>query len=439
MGIKQDTYNCVVSSKARVLSLLIKIMKHALFFLLVLFGLPACFQQSKPDSRHDAESTPVNDLNNPDTKPETLDPVLTERVEFKNYVFVLDGEVIGQGALSNYPNASLHAVLPYDTTLQGRKYSGAVLFHTRQRSVPPILYADDPAYFINGTQVSPHNIRWSRPETYNHINKSTRDTMINGKRYTGSVHVNAEEDFFAGRITLSEFLAGYRDIPPIKDIVVHWHSSDGHRGRDSTLGIVIQDHFPLYYINPKSIRSIEFSPIQFAESQKYIIHLIDDWYWSGSGSSDKWRSQVKARTIFADPLAIDTACPCYATNIDTVNSDIFEFTELKPEPYQGELVYLKKLADFMGLAPSQTAGPTIPDSTTVQFIVANTGMLTGIAAIGPGKANNDKILGAIKRHSCAWSLGMFSGRPVLTKRKITFFYSRDQDGGIRSLDSLEYL
>ncbi|MEC3882089.1 hypothetical protein, partial [Parapedobacter sp. 10938] len=356
---------------------------------------------------------------------------------FKNYAFVINGEVIDQEALSDYAGATLHTVFSYDTTLQGRKYSGAVLFHTPQRAAPPVSYADDPAYFINGIQVSARNIRWSVPEDYHNVEKSSRDTLIGGVRYHGSIRLNTTEDFFADLLSLPKFLEKYTDTPPIEDVIVHWYRPARLKRGLYGVGSVIQGLFSLYYINPNSIRAIEFSRIRFAEGEKHIVHLIDDGYWSG-GDISKWDSQIKAKAIFEDPLSMDTAYPCYVANLDRNGDNVFQLTELKPEPYGGETLYLEKLSGLLGLSVDKTADPVVRDSVRIQFIVTRTGMLAELQMIDPPTSNGAGILQAIKRLSCVWSRGMFSGRPVLTQRKMTIMYSKDPNGNIVSLDDLEY-
>ncbi|MEC3882088.1 hypothetical protein, partial [Parapedobacter sp. 10938] len=102
-------------------------LRNLLFFLLALFGMQACSQQRKPDNQQEeplTRNTPVNDQHTRTVKPDTAALFPTERGAFKNYAFVINGEVIDQEALSDYAGATLHTVFSYDTTLQGRKYSG---------------------------------------------------------------------------------------------------------------------------------------------------------------------------------------------------------------------------------------------------------------------------------------------------------------------------
>ncbi|MGV3763652.1 hypothetical protein [Parapedobacter sp.] len=410
-------------------------MKYPLFFFLISFGFLACSQQIKPDNRYEEsviQSTPADDQNRRSVKPDTV----IERSAFKNYVFVLDGEAIDQEELSRYAGASLHTVFPYDTTLQGRDYSGAVLFHTPQSALPE-PYADDPAYFVNGIQVSPYDIRWSIPESYNKLEKSTKDTVIDGMRYHGSVHVDTDEDFFADRITFAEAVEKYTDLP-LQDVIVHWHSGSKKDG-----GRIIQDHFSIYHIKPSGIRAVAIDSVRFAHHEKFVVHIADHGYRrsdlidkEGRVRTNRWTSD-KAQLLFENPLEIDTACPCYVANFVRNGDDVFQLTELKPEPYGGDALYLEKLSRLLGL-PGKAANPAARDSMRVQFIVTRTGMLAELQAIGSPSPTDGKILQAIKRYSCSWSRGMFSGRPVLTQRNMTIIYSKDPNGNIVSLDDLEY-
>jgi len=78
---------------------------------------------------------------------------------FEDYAFVLNGNVIEQDSLMNYFGTKLNTVFPYPIQLEGRSYKGAVYFHNKEYYAPPIRYANDPAYFVNGRQVSPYHIR----------------------------------------------------------------------------------------------------------------------------------------------------------------------------------------------------------------------------------------------------------------------------------------
>lgn len=356
---------------------------------------------------------------------------------FENYAFVLNGKIIQQHALVDYPGATLDQIFPYVITLEGREYRGAVYFHTLDHPAPPAPYADDPAWFINGTQVSPFDIRSSRPELYSKIKKSTRDTVINGTRYKGAIHVATEEDFFAERISLPELLGRYTDLHP-EHTTIHWRSVNQTYTDGDDLGTIIRDHFPIYHIDNSQwgLRKVKVDRIRFAEGERYIVHLLDNGYKWGARMY-KWRGPEKAQTIFKDPLAVDTACPCYLTNFDKMGQTISHSAELRPEPYGGEEVYLKKLSDIMSLPAEKPTAPMVSDSLTVQFIVTRTGMLVGLESNDSDKLGHLAIIDAIKQHSCTWSIAQ-NAFPFPFRRKMTIVYSKVQSGNIQSLDALKF-
>ncbi|MEC3880827.1 hypothetical protein, partial [Parapedobacter sp. 10938] len=110
-----------------------------------------------------------------------------------------------------------------------------------------------------------------------------------------------------------------------------------------------------------------------------------------------------------------------------------------PKPYGGEETYLKKISTTMGLPDEKPTKHMASDSIAVQFFLTRNAMLAELESTSPDKPGHARILHAIKRNSCLWSAGIQSGRLVpATRRKMTVFYSRDQNGDIRSLDSLEY-
>src|SRR5690606_7124831 len=157
-------------------------MKNLLILLFALFGIAMDSEQGEP--------APAG----------TVAVSQAEYGTFENYAFVLNGKVIEQQALVNHPGAVLDKIHPYgNIELEGKKYRGAVYFHTPDHPAPPVPYADDPAWFINGRQVSSLDIRSSRPELYSKVRKSAQDTVIDGTLYEGSIHVDTDEDFFAGR------------------------------------------------------------------------------------------------------------------------------------------------------------------------------------------------------------------------------------------------
>jgi len=386
--------------------------RYSLLFLLVLFGIRALSQT--------VYST------NPDNA--TLFP--TKHGTFENYAFVLNGKVIEQQSLINYPGAILNNVFPYAIKLEGRSYLGAVYLHTEEKYAPPVHYANDPAYFINGRQVSRYHFRLSKAEAYNRIEKSTQDTTINGRLYRGSIHIDTDEDFFADRIALPELIEKYTGLPPEK-VIVHWRTSRYQYTYEGDLGTIIRDRFPIYSFNISSlgVRAVEVDRIRFAEGERYVVHIVDNSY--------KWNNP-KASLIFKDPLAIDTVFPCYITDFDPTDHTVLIHTEIAPQPYQGKDAYLKKLSATMGLPAEKTSRPTVGDSITVQFIVLRDGMLAALKSTDPDKAGHKDVLNAIKKLACMWQPAIQGGRPLMVWQKMILFYSKDQKGNIQSLDSLAY-
>lgn len=391
-------------------------MRRLPTFLLVLWGMYAYPQQvytTHPDSA-------------------TLFP--TQYGTFENYRFILNGGTIEHQNLADYPEAKLSKILP-DDIREKHTHQGVIYFHTPWYPPPPPLpYADDPAYFINGIQVSPYTIRSSRVEDYHRIEKSAQDTVIDGVRYRGALHVYTNEDFFAERISLPELLDRYTDLPP-KRIIVHWR---GHLINALNTGTIIHDHFPLYYINPKGLQSVAVDRLQFADGERYVVHLVDHGYRFNYLTENGWRASKRSWLIFDDPLAVDPSGPCYLADFDTTGKVIHHRADIEPIPFAGTAAYLKKLSTLMELPANQRTVRTTTDSITIQFIVLGNGKLTGLESIGPSKPAHQHILRAIKQHSCVWSVARADRRYLLFKRKMTIFYSRNQNEDIVSLDALEY-
>lgn len=392
-------------------------MKHLLLLFFVLLVAQACYQQGKSTAKDKA----------------------AEYGSFDNYAFVLDGKVVEHQVLVDHPGSKLNKIFPYKITLEGREYRGAVYFNTPAHPVSKVLYADDPAYFINGTQVSPRNIRSLASEAYNRIEKTEKDTVIDDTPYKGAIHIETDEDFFSGCVAIPKLLDRYTDIPH-NQIIVHWRGPSYRN--ESDIGIVIQDHFPIYYIGSHDPQSVEIDSIQFAEGERYIVQFVDSHYnkWGVvggiTGGGDE--SRIKAQSIFEVPLEIDTACPCCVTNFEMTDPDVFRSTEINPKPYRGEEIYLKKLRKGMKLIAGKPAGVTTSDSITVQFVVTKAGMLAGIESSDSDRPGHENILDVIKRYSCAWSPGIQSGFPRAVRRKMTIVYSRDQSGNIQTLDTLHF-
>ena len=178
--------------------------------------------------------------------------------------------------------------------------------------------------------------------------------------------------------------------------------------------------------------------VRFAEDERYVIQLVDKGYRFSNLTENGWRAPKRTYLVFDDPNGLDPAGPCYLADFDTVGTTIYHRTKIEPKPFQGEAAYLKKLSTIMGLYTDKPITATTQDSITLQFIVLGNGQLTALEAPIPDKPHHKRILQAIKQHSCVWPVASNGNRPLLFWRKITIFYSRDENGDIRSLDSLEY-
>ncbi len=352
---------------------------------------------------------------------------------FENYAFILNGTVIERDSLINYPGTKLNNVFPFPIQLKGRDYSGAVYFHNKEYYAPPILYANDPAYFVNGRQVSPYHIRLLKVEAYNTISKTKRDTIIAGKLYKGAIYIDTDEDIFANRILLPELIEKYTNLPSEK-VIVHWRSSRYQYTYEDDIGTIIDDHFPIYSFSMDKIdqhtklgvRAIEIDRILFAEGERYVVHIVDNAY--------KW-SNTKANLVFSDPLAVDTLYPCYLSDFDEEGYSIFKNTEISARPYKGNMLYLKKLSASMGLS-AEKEDATTTDSIAVQFVVLKSGMLSRLQSLSPERASNGDILTAIKKNACIWLPAIQGSRPVHSLVKMKIFYCIDPTGNIRSLDRI---
>src|SRR5690606_35328837 len=120
-------------------------MKYFLYLLLTLYGFLACSQQGGT-----ANSTSSS----------------ADYGTFEGYAFVLDGTTISHKDSPEYPDAILYKIFPEGVKLDGHAYAGAIDFSRSKHSLLPDPYANDPAWFINGSQVSSFDIRSSRPELY---------------------------------------------------------------------------------------------------------------------------------------------------------------------------------------------------------------------------------------------------------------------------------
>lgn len=386
--------------------------KYILLFILVLSGLVLFSQSIYSNTSDRAELLPK------------------KYGTFEHYAFALNGKVIGKEALVNNPEAQLNNIFSYPLMLEGQSYPGSVYFHSEQRFAPPVRYTDHPAYFINGRQISPYQIRLTKIKAYISLVKSTNDTTINGVLYRGSVHVDSDEDFFADRISLPDFIEKYTDLSP-EEVIIHWRNTQDEYRNEDDIGTIIGNHFPLYSfkIRDLSVNKIEVDRVRFAERERYVIHIIDDSYR---------QSLPKGTLIFEDPLALNTVYPCYLSDFDPKDEQIFIWPEVNSFTYKGLNFYLKKLSSTTGIPLAKPSYTTKTDSITVQFIVLKDGMITALESPDLDKPGHEVILTAFKKNACGWTPAVQGGRPVLCRRKMVLFYSKDQKGDIRSLDSLKY-
>lgn len=349
---------------------------------------------------------------------------------FKDYAFLLNGKLIKRKALLNNPEAKLNNVFSNSITLEGKRYAGAVYFHTEERYAPHVRYADQPAYFINGRQVSPYQIRLTNVEEYTRIRKSPQDTTINGSLYRGSIHVDTDEDFFADRIFLPDLIEMYTGLKP-ELVTVRWLGFKNRYMDKDDIGTIIGSDLPLYSfkLGNLSVKKIEVDRIHLAQGEQYVVHLIDNSYKM---------SKPKATIFFEKPLAVDTVFPCYVPDYDMEGIRFFTRHEIEAEPYKGLDFYLKKLSSTLGL-PAVKPGTAIQsDSITVQFAVLKDGMITALSSVESDKPGHGDILSAIKKNACVWSPAIMGGRPVFCHKKMVIFYSIDNKGNIQSLDRVEY-
>ncbi len=402
----------VQCNKNRIGNKMYSMSKYILLFILVLSGLRAFPQLGYFNSPDSAAMFPK------------------KYGAFEHYAFVLNGKVIEHQTLVNNPEAQLNNIFPYPIRLGGKRYLGAVYFHTEERYAPPVRDANLPAYFINGTQVSPYQIRLIKMELYKRIAKSTQDTTINGILYRGSIHVDTDEDFFADRISLPDLIAKYTGLAP-EEVIIHWHNTQYRYIYEGDIGMIIKNNFPLYSftISNLSLKGVSVDRVHFAQGDRYVVHLSDNSYKS---------SMPKTGLFTGDLLAIDTVFPCYVPEFDVQEDGIFNYVEVEPRPRNGIDFYLKKLSSTMGLPAVKPSTATQADSITVQFIILKDGMIANLKSVEPDKSDHEDILTAIKKNACIWWPSVQGGRPVLFRRKMVIFYSKDQKGNIQSIDGLKY-
>ncbi|WP_433902626.1 hypothetical protein [Sphingobacterium puteale] len=354
--------------------------------------------------------------------------------QFENYKFILNGEIIKHEDLVNYPGAVLDRSFPYSTTAKS-KYQGVVYFHTPWYPPSPSdKYAEDPAYFINNVQVNPYTIRSSKAEYYKQIRRSAQDTLIDGIRYKGSIHVDTDEDFFADRIALPELIRRYTGLP-MEQVIVHWH---GKYLNQLNPGVTIHHNFKLYYVDPRGLGQIKVDRVRFAEGERYFVNLVDQGYPFSYFTEKGWRSPQHTYLVFNEPRVFDPDAPCYLADFDTIGKKIYHRAKEEPRPLGGEEVYLKKLSTIMGLFNGKLKGTTHLDSMMVQFIVLGNGQITGLESVGLQQPDHINMLKAIKQHSCVWPVVWEDRRVLLFRRKMIIFFHRDKKGKMKSLDRLEY-
>jgi|GEM_PF-556789 len=355
--------------------------------------------------------------------------------QFENYAFVLNGNLIEQDSLMNYPRTKLNNVFPYPIQLEGRSYKGAVYFHNKEYYAPAVRYANDPAYFVNGRQVSSYHIRLLKVEAFNKISKTIRDTTIDGKLYKGCIQVDTDEDAFADRISLADLIEGYTHLP-LGKVIVHWRGTRYRYTYEDDIGTIIDSHFPIHSFSIAKIdhntnlgvRAVEIDRVRFAEGERYVVHVVDNAY--------KW-GNAKASLIFSNPLTVDTLYPCYLPDFDDGGYSIFNHTEILAQPYKGVKDYLKKLSATMGLS-SKKDHTAISDSIKVEFAVLKSGMISRLKNLSIERSCHGDILTAIKKNACMWLPAIQGSRPVYSWVKMKIFYSMDPKGNILSLDRIVY-
>lgn len=383
-------------------------MRYILIFFLVSFGTLSCSQKRNPQ--------------NPNTQDAAQDTLFVKGYgEFENHAFILDGKLIERETLGDYSEAWLDQLSSREATLEGRTYNGILHFKT---SGHPNL-ATTHAYFINGRQVTFYDVRRLKPEMYTRIEKSEQDIVIDGISYKGSILVETEEDFFARHISLSEFLNRYRDLSSDHTLIQLEYRSYSPTG-------IVYDNRHLYHIDLRHLLPVKAGRIRFSPGVRNVVRLVDTSYLL---------SAEKVRLIFDNPSQLDGTCPCCLADNYTKRQSNHAYigpAEINPVPFLGTDSYLKRLSETLVLPGRKGVVPSMTDSVGVEFIVTRTGMLTGFKTIGPGAPDHERILQAIKRHSCEWSTAMYSGRAVNFRRQMTVYYTVDQKGDIVSLDDLKF-
>lgn len=354
---------------------------------------------------------------------------------FDNYAFVVNGTVIERNKLIDLKQAEILDIYPFNKVIEGKNYLGVVYFHTKEDQTQPGRFSEDPAWFLNGRQVSSFNIRETSPEYYTQIVKSTNDTTINNKLYKGSIHITTEENYFDIRTNLAQVLLNYHEIDP-KETTLFWYRSVPPVARINDIG-VIQNNLAINYLDEGDLNKMRVDSLQFAKGKKFIFQVINGG--NRFRKSTLSGSSNKAITIFKNPLMIDTECTCYLSNFDRDSVDIFRSVEFMPKPYDGEVNYLKKLAATLGLSNKKANLPVSVDSINVSFLITNIGLLTELESTSGNTGENAQILHSIKKNACLWTPGIQNGNFVNTHRTMMIYYTKDRLGRIKSFDKLAYL
>lgn len=389
-------------------------MKNLTFLIFILWGIP----NDIPKNNSIVETTrSINKI---------------EIGTFDNYAFVVDGKIIDRNQLIDFPDIEIFDIYPFYKTIEGKEYKGAIYFNTNEQQTQSVRFAEDPAWFINGIQVSSFNIRETYPEYYTRIVKSTKDTIIENKLYRGSIHITTDENYFDIRTSLAQLLVNYREIDP-NQTTLFWYRSIPFVANIPDISM-FQNNLSINYLDKGDEEKVKIDSLQFAGGKRIILQVVN-----GGNRFSKptlYGSSNKAITIFNDPLMVDAECTCYLSNFNKDSVDIFESVELMPRPYDGEENYLNKLATTLELSTEKTSA--VQDSISIRFLVSKLGLLSNLESHSPNTTSNASILRSIKKNSCLWTPGVQSGRFVYTSRQMKIFYSKDEKGNIYSLDKIEY-
>ncbi|WP_149915496.1 hypothetical protein [Sphingobacterium cavernae] len=392
-------------------------MKYLLLFAFIIFGNSA-------DSQHNRTTTKKSSIIN-----------TNEDVAFYNYAFVVDDIVIDRNKLIDYPKAEIYDLFPNSNTIGGKSYSGVLYFKTNADQIPYTRYADDPAWFLNGKQISSFNIRETSPEYYTHIVKSLADTIINDRLYKGSIHILTEENYFDIRTSFKQILLNYNDIDP-KETMLFWFRSVPKFTKINDIG-VFETNFAINYLDNGDLKKLRIDSLQLVNGRKYVFQIKNGG--NRFAKSSLYGTSNKSIAIFKKPLMIDTECACYLSEFNTDSIGIFQSVEIMPIPYDGEKFYLQKLSSTLKILNNNKSTSAVLDSINVSFLITDIGLLTRLHSNSSNTNTNSAILHAIKRNACLWTPGVQSGIPVNTQRNMIIYYNKDQEGSIMSFDKIKYL